>query len=250
MDTSTFDGVRIHVYLARCGIGSRRACEVYIAENRVTVNGLLVTVPGTKYSSGDVVCFDGREVRPVESDYYIMLHKPPGYLCANQDPHNRPLAIELLGPNLPSRLFHVGRLDMYSSGLLLFTNDGEFTRIITHPSSEIEKEYIVETREPINPGDLVQFKNGINVEGVWYRIRRFTVLEADVVSIVLTEGKNREIRTVFASFGQTIRKLHRLRIDDISLGMLKPGESRHLETWEIDTILKRGSRGEYNGRST
>jgi len=242
MDNNSLDGVRLHVFLAKCGVGSRRTCETYIAEKRVTVNGLPVTTPGTRFHRGDAVCFDGKAVHPVETRHYIMLHKPPGYLCSNSDPHSRPLAIDLLGDTISTRLFHVGRLDMYSSGLLLFTNDGEFTRIITHPSSEIEKEYIVQTRDAIKKDDLFRFRSGVEVEGERYRIKKFTLLEEEVASIVLTEGKNREIRTVFAFFGYTIRKLHRLRIGEIALGMLKPGNYRNLETWEIETILSRGKR--------
>ena len=129
---------RLQVYLAHAGVASRRAAENLIAQGRVTVNGKHIITPGEKVRPGDVVCFDGKEVKPENRMLYLVLNKPPMYICSSYDPQGRPLALELL-PKCSERLYNVGRLDYRSSGLIIFTNDGNFAALTGHPRAEIEK---------------------------------------------------------------------------------------------------------------
>jgi 23S rRNA pseudouridine2605 synthase len=220
--------VRLQVYLARSGIGSRRKCERYIAEGRVKVNGRTVTEQGSKVDQSDRVVFDGRPVRPVASCRYYALNKPPGYLCTNDDPEGRPLALELLPQEQGIRLFHVGRLDMYSEGLIFFTNDGAFANAVMHPSKEVEKSYDVRTSAGIPEERLREFRRGVVVDGVRYVIETYERIGAREVRLTLKEGKNREIRKLFSHLGLGIERLLRVRIGPVELGSLPSGQYRSL----------------------
>jgi 23S rRNA pseudouridine2605 synthase len=221
------------VYLARCGLGSRRACEQLIRDARVTVDGQPVLAMGTKVGAGAQVTVDGRRVRPARSLVYIALHKPAGYLCANADPHGRPLAGDILKPAVRERLAHVGRLDFLSTGLIFYTNDGEFTRLVSHPGSRIEKEYLVESARKIDPDFLEQYRRGIRLEGTVHRCQRYLLRSERSALITLVEGKNRELRKVFASRNLRLKRVHRVRIGNVSLRGLAPGRFRNLTEKEV-----------------
>lgn len=232
--------LRLQVYLARCGVDSRRKCEQLIREGRVWVNGAAVTTLGVKVSEGDRVTLDGKELHLTERRIYLALHKPPHYLCANSDPLGRPLASDLFAGEIGTRLFHVGRLDFLSSGLIFYTNDGEFTRIVAHPSSGIEKEYRVRTGESIPDEVLRQYLDGVRVEGELYRLKRFRRESAREALLVLQEGKNREIRKVFNHFGLTVHRIHRERIGIVTIRGIPPGGYRSLTPEEVDWFLRGG----------
>ena len=226
-------GLRLQVYLARCGLGSRRGCELLIEKGRVAINGTTVTRAGEKVLPGDVVTIDGRKLAATQKKIYIALHKPPGYLCANSDPEHRPLAHDLFRSAISERLFHVGRLDFLSSGLILFTNDGEFTRIVSHPSARIEKEYLVETGREINEDFLRRYSHGIQVGDVIYRCKAYTLRGPHSAVITLTEGKNRELRNVFISRNIRLKRVHRLRIGPLTLRGIPAGHFRRLTEREV-----------------
>ena len=234
-------GVRLQVYLARCGVGSRRHCDELIAEGRVSVNGATISRMGTKVQARDGVTVDGRPVKPSTGKIYIALHKPRGYLCANSDPDKRPLASQLFSSVIPTRLFHVGRLDFLSSGLILYTNDGEFSKIVTHPSSGIEKEYLVEAARPIEQQMLTQYEKGIQVGEERYRCKSCTLKGSRAALITLTAGKNREIRTVFTSRNIRLKRVHRVRIGPVHLKGIAPGHFRKLTEREVRWFLAHGS---------
>ena len=236
--------IRLQLYLARSGIGSRRKCEEMIAEGRVTVNGKAVLTPGTKVSAQDTVTFDNRIVKPAKELIYIALHKPSGYICSNQDQQGRPLAIDLINTAVKQRLFNVGRLDYMTSGLIFFTNDGEFAKKMTHPSSHIEKEYVVTSKKEIPLELMEQFKKGMIVQGVKYRLKRYTFKGKRTVSIVLEEGKNNELRKVFLSRNVTIKSIHRVRIGNVTLSGLNPGRFRKLSQKEINSLLEKSRKKE------
>jgi len=225
--------VRLQVFLSHAGVASRRAAEKIIACGRVSVNGKVITEQGAKVSAADVVCLDGKAVAGEEKLHYIALNKPPLFLCTSKDSENRPLAIDLLPPEIRERLYSVGRLDYHSSGLIFFTNDGDFAAKITHPSSEIEKEYLAETSNPIPLNVAERFLEGISVEGVWYQAFEAEKLGAKKLRIVLIEGKNREIRRVFSHFHLHIERLRRLRIGPVLLGDLPEGKTRPLTESEL-----------------
>ena len=233
--------VRLQLYLARCGVGSRRKCEDYIAEGRVKVNGKAVLTAGQKVGPEDEILFDNRVVKPAKSNIYIALHKPSGYICSNQSQDGRPLAIDLISTAVKQRLFNVGRLDYMTSGLIFFTNDGNFSKVMTHPSSHVEKEYIVTSKKEI-PNELMeQFKRGMIVQGVKYKLKNYSFKGKRTVSIILEEGKNNELRKVFLSRNITIKSIHRVRIGNISLAGLNPGRFRKLTPREVSILLEKSS---------
>lgn len=235
--------IRLQLYLSRCGIGSRRSCEKYIEDAKVEVNGELVLKPGMKVSDRDVVLFNGRVVKPTKNNYYLVLHKPSGFICSNKDANGRPLAKDLLPHKIKDLLHNVGRLDYMTSGLIFFTNDGEFSRLMAHPSSEMEKEYIVTTKKEIPKELMDKFVRGIYVQGELFKMKRYTMTSSRKVHIVLKEGKNRELRKVFLSKNITVKKIHRIRIGNITIKGLNPGHFRTLKEAEIESLKKMANKG-------
>ncbi|MBN1696094.1 MAG: rRNA pseudouridine synthase [Spirochaetales bacterium] len=233
------DNVRLHVYMSRCGIGSRRTCERYIDEKRVRVNGAVVTTQGMKVSDRDTILFDGKPIVPVSKKVYIALNKPEGYLCTGKDPENRLCAHVLFENALPETLFHAGRLDMNSSGIIFYTNDGAFAHIVSHPSFGIQKEYVVITSTRIEEEQLLEYKRGLEVSGVHYRCEHYTLINNYKVLLTLVQGKNREIRRVFSHYGIRIKRIHRVRIGCVNLGKLSSGEFRYLKKKEIEWFFER-----------
>jgi 23S rRNA pseudouridine2605 synthase len=232
------DQIRLQVYLARCGIGSRRHCEVLIREGRVTVNGLIAEL-GTKVTSSDRVALDNRQLHPETEKVYLAINKPVGYLCSNSDSRGRPLLLDLL-QDIPQRIFHVGRLDFRSSGLIFYTNDGDFAKTVSHPSSKIEKEYQVETKNPFPEELLSKYKRGLIIDGQSYRLRRYQYKTPRKVILTLIEGKNREIRRVFEHFGFFPSKIHRIRIGCVHVRGIPAGGYRPLSRQEVAWFVKAG----------
>lgn len=230
---NSVDDIRLHVYLSRCGIASRRACEKIILSGRVCVNGKPVTTLGSKVTKQDEVTLDGKLVSLVKKKVYIALHKPAGFLCANSDRFGRPLAKELFQAAIPQRLFHVGRLDFLSSGLIFFTNDGNFSGVITHPRYGVEKEYLVSVGKVMTDELLDQYVAGIKIEGVRYQAKCYQRILPKKFRLTLTQGKNREIRKVLGAADVAIKTLQRIRIGNVLLGGLKSGKYRHLTADEV-----------------
>jgi len=236
-NTASDDKMRLQVYLAHSGVASRRASEQIILDGRVSVNGVTVTELGTKVSKNDLVTVDGKKVFLEEKKRYVLLNKPAGFVCSSSDEKGRQVAAELLKDKYSERLYNVGRLDMYSKGLIIFTNDGDFAAKLSHPSSQLEKEYIVETSQNIPEDFPERFEKGIRVEGVFYKCLKCTILKARKLSVVLIEGKNREIRNVLDSQNIGTHSLVRVRIGNINLNDLKPGEHRDLTPKEVEELL-------------
>lgn len=232
--------VRINRYLASAGYGSRRKCEDLVREARVSVNGETITDLSTRVSDSDRVSVDGREIHAARKKVYILLNKPRNVITSASDDRGRPVAIDLVRPLYSGHLFSIGRLDFQSTGLLLFTNDGELAQRLSHPSREIEREYIVETRDTVDEDLLRQFKRGIKVEGEQYSLHRYVIHTERRISLILSEGKNREIRRVFDHFGIKINRLHRTRYGPIGLGKIPPGGNRFLSEGEIEQLKKAG----------
>ncbi|MCX7787061.1 MAG: rRNA pseudouridine synthase [Spirochaetes bacterium] len=233
--------LRLQVYLSRSGLASRRKCEEYIRRGLIRVNGQVIREMGVKVGPEDIVQYRNRRIYPVKRFLYIALHKPPKYLSTTYDPDGRPIALNLITPFLKSRLYPVGRLDYLSSGLLFFTNDGEFARLVSHPSSGIEKEYVVETKKDIPLEFLEEYKKGIYVEGEIYKLHSYVVKGPRMVHIVLVEGKNREIRKVFGSRGLYPKRVHRIRIGSVLLKGLEAGKFRFLTEREVASFKRQHS---------
>lgn len=224
--------IRLQLWLARAGVASRRQAERLIAEGRVSVNGAVVTEPGSKALLTDDVRLDGKALALETRLVYVLLNKPAGYISAMSDTEERRLAADLLDPAISERVYNVGRLDQWSRGLLLFTNDGELARRLGHPSCGVEKEYEVLADAPLPPGFFVEFTRGVLVEGVLYKAHRVDRVDARRARIILVEGKNREIRRVLAHYGRKALSLRRVRVGPLLLDDLPEGASRELSEKE------------------
>lgn len=232
------DKIRLQVYLSHAGVASRRECEKIILSGRVTVNGSTITTLGTKVDTKDIVALDGEVLKEEKTFRYLLLNKPKGYLCASSDERGRPCALSLLQGDFRERLYNVGRLDLDSEGLLIFTNDGIFAKKVSHPSSNIEKEYIVDTYK-ILPRTLCEdFMKGVRTEEGFYKCLSAKELDKRRISIILIEGRNREIRNVFKHYKVAIKRLLRVRIGDINIGELEPGAYRFLTKKEVTHLLE------------
>ena len=232
---------RLQKVLAHAGVASRRASEELIRQGRVSVNGKIVTELGTKVDpQRDLITVDGHPLpQPVEKLVYILLNKPPGVLSAASDDRGRQTVLDLV--DIPERVYPVGRLDQYSEGLILLTNDGNLTERLTHPRYEVEKEYhVLVTGNPTTP-TLIRWRQGeIEVEGKPVAKAMVEKLKNEGdntwLRIILTEGRKREIREVARVLGHPVRKLSRVRLGPIKLGQLKPGKWRHLSATEVQRL--------------
>lgn len=230
--------VRLQVYLAKSGCGSRRSSEELIKSGRVMVNNKTITEMGYKVEKDDVVQVDGDTIDIIDRTYYFALNKPKGYVCTNYDPNEDKYARDLIHIRDNNLLFNVGRLDKESTGIILFTNDGEFAQKVTHPSFEIEKEYLVKLDKNVQREDLHQALKGIYIDQkLPYKIKSFEVETKTWVRVILTEGKNREIRKIFTFLGYEVKQLIRVRIGCILLDDLTPGKYRQLTVKEINGLL-------------
>ena len=232
--------VRLQKFLAQAGIASRRASEAVIREGRVEVNGQTVTRQGIQINPvADVVSVDGQMIQPLRHRY-VAVHKPRGVLCTRKDEKQR----TILGDLLPSDwdLKPVGRLDRDSEGLIFATNDGDFALRITHPRYEVTKVYQVEAEGRVPHRTLRLLTQGVKHGGQMLRALKATLLDANrsrsVVELELTEGKNREIRRMFATQEIKIIRLIRMQIGSVKLGELPTGKWRTLTKTEIETLQR------------
>ena len=235
--------VRLQAYLARAGIASRRASEQLIQQGRVRVNGSTVTVLGTKVVPGaDRVEVDGEPVR-LDPSTWVALHKPRGYVTSRADPFHRATVYELL-PERFRGLFHVGRLDRDSEGLILFTNDGPGANRLLHPRYGVTKEYLADVVGRPERDAVNRLTEGVELEdGVARaeRVERLHQVDTDVfrMRIVLREGRNREVRRLFEAVGHPVRRLVRRRFGPIELGELPAGRWRVVAREELGQVLAR-----------
>lgn len=229
--------VRLQKYLANQGIASRRKCEEYISQGIVKVNGEVVTELGTKIDPDvDRVEVDENTVEQEKESYvYIMLNKPRGYITSlKQSDSNSPLVVDLVKGH--GRIYPVGRLDKDSSGLLILTNDGELTYRLMHPSFEKEKEYHVTARDPIPESVIERFRKGVKIDGRVTAKAKVKRISGRKISLVLTEGRNRQIRKMFTRVGNEVEFLHRVRVKNLELGDLKVGSYRLLTEEEVKSL--------------
>lgn len=235
------EAVRLQKFLARAGVASRRGSEELIVEGRVTVDGATVTELGAKVDpESATVAVDGRVVerRPAR---WVALHKPPGYLCTRDDPRGRPTVYDLLPEGPLQDLFHVGRLDFMSEGLLLLTNEGDVAHRLLHPSGGTEKRYEVRLAPPVPGGLARRLLDGVELEDGPASADAASVLpapgdEGAVALVTLHEGRNREIRRMMDALGGEIRSLRRLSFGPVELGDLPAGEWRELDDDEIEAL--------------
>ncbi len=218
--------MRLSHYIAKCGISSRRGAEPLINSGRVMVNNVPVFVPRNINPADDSISVDGRIIVPASHRYYA-LHKPVKYMCTLSHRETRKRAIDLIHES-DEGLFTVGRLDYYTSGLLLITNDGDFAQKISHPKYVIEREYVVTSTHAVSAQSL---QRAHRLDG--YTVKSIKPLSANSIQVIICEGKNREVRKIMAACGVEISGLQRVRIGTISLGSLRVGEYRMLTEKEI-----------------
>jgi 23S rRNA pseudouridine2605 synthase len=229
--------MRLQKFLARAGVASRRASEELIRAGRVRVDGEVVVVQGVQVDpSRSVVEVDGRRVE-LASARWIMLHKPPGYLCTRDDPAGRPTIYDLVDPAL-GHLFHVGRLDYMSEGLLLLTNDGDVAAALLHPRNRVSRRYQVTVARPVPEGVDDRLLEGVELDDGIARIESFRRLSGGrrdqvVLQLTLREGRNREVRRLMEAVGLTVHSLKRVAFGPLELKGLPRGSWRALEEHEV-----------------
>lgn len=230
---------RLQKIIAAAGITSRRAAEEMILAGQVAVNGVVTTELGTKADLAiDQVTVDGIPVKAAEKLYYVLLHKPAGYVTSLKDPQGRQLVSELV-KDVGARLFPVGRLDYNSEGLLLMTNDGEWANRLMHPRHQVDKEYHVRVRGKADPQQIRQLGEGVELEDGPAKAT-VRLLKADQnndwLSITIREGRNRQVRRMCAAVGLSVVRLRRMRYGNLTLGGLQPGEHRLLTREEAQGL--------------
>jgi len=233
--------VRLQKYLADCGITSRRKAEELILQGKVKVNGKIITELGTKITlNQDKVEFENKEIKPQNDYVYILLNKPIGYVTTVKDQFNRDSVLDLVKIN--KRLVPVGRLDMYTSGALILTNDGDFVYQVTHPKHEIDKTYTVTIKGIVQKEEVEQLRKGVKIEDYITKPAKVKILKTDEekgqsrLEITIHEGKNRQVRKMCESIGHKVFALHRSKIAGIGVKDLPLGKWRYLTKAEVEAI--------------
>ncbi|MGN1223062.1 MAG: pseudouridine synthase [Christensenellales bacterium] len=231
--------MRINKYIASHGYCSRRKADELVSKGLVKVNGEVVFSLGLDIKIGDKVEVEGNMLDGKQENFvYYLMNKPKGVICSNSDENGRKTVLDLVKTN--ERIYCVGRLDYNSEGLLLLTNDGELSYKLTHPKMQIPKTYIVKIKGDILESELAVLRNGVKIKDVKYNKCKVKVLAKDKNStkleIVITEGKNREIRNMLEYIGKEITLLKRTKLADLSLGSLNRGEYRPLRDFEVEYL--------------
>ncbi|CAA9391388.1 pseudouridine synthase [uncultured Nocardioides sp.] len=237
--------VRLQKLLAQAGVASRRKCEELMLDGLVEVDGEVVTRLGTKVDPRTaVIRVDGRRLPPMSAHVYLVLNKPRGVVSTMSDPEGRPTLADLVADR-PERLFHVGRLDTDTSGLILLTNDGDFAHRMAHPSHEVDKTYVAEVEGEVSRATLQLLRDGVTLDDGPVQVSVAKLVEAgrgaargrSIVELVIHEGRNRIVRRLLEQVGHPVRRLTRTRFGPVDLTGLRPGELRHLATDELGALL-------------
>lgn len=236
--------IRVQKFLAECGIASRRKCEEYITEGRVKVNGVTVELGAKVNPEKDKVEFDDKEVRATKKEYtYILLNKPIGVVTTAEDQFERETVLDLV--KVKTRVVPVGRLDMYTSGALILTDDGDFIYKVTHPKHEIDKTYTVTLIGTVTDEDIEKLRAGVEIEGGYLtKPAKARIMKIDEqknisrVEITIHEGKNRQVRKMCEAIGKKVIALHRAKIGNLGVKDLKLGTWRYMTKKEVEQILR------------
>ncbi len=228
---------RLNKYMADSGVGSRRECDRLIAEGVVKINGKVASL-GATVEDGDRVTVNGARVENKQKRYYIMLHKPKGYVTTVKDDLGRKTVMDLV--NVNARLYPVGRLDYDTEGLLLLTNDGELANRLTHPRNEINKIYIARISGILTESERVALEKGVLLDGVKTAPARVRILKQDQhhtrCEVTIHEGKNRQVKRMFETVGKEVEFLKRVAVGELRLGGLARGSYRFLTDSEAEYL--------------
>ncbi len=234
--------IRLNKFLADAGIASRRKADELIESGAVQINGKRVFELGQKVDpTRDRVIVNGKSVKPVEDKVYVIFHKPKNVVTSMNDPLGRPSVADFFH-KFPVRIFPVGRLDWDTEGLLLLTNDGEFAQMVSHPTGEVTKTYLAKLDGQITPAKMEKLKRGVSIIGGKVAAKSIEKVQKggkdkDWVRIVITEGKNRQVRRMFEKVGHDVLKLQRVAIGRLPLGNLKRGEFRILTPRTLEKVF-------------
>jgi len=234
--------IRLQKLLAQSGVASRRRCEELMLAGEVEVDGEVVTRLGTKVDPRTaVIKVSGKRLPPISDHVYLVLNKPRGIVSTMSDPQGRPTLTDLVADR-PERLFHVGRLDTDTSGLLLLTNDGDFAHRMAHPSFEVEKTYVAEVAGRLDKGTVADLLAGVTLDDGPVQVRRARIIataaDKSIVELVIHEGRNRIVRRLLDQVGHPVRQLSRTRFGPIELGTLRSGTLRELSDDELGQLLE------------
>lgn len=234
------EGIRLQKVLAQAGIASRRASEELIAEGRVEVNGQLAHLGMRVDPQRDTIRVDGARIPTARRHIYLVLNKPRGVVSTMEDPEGRHTLAEFVPPRT-SRLFHVGRLDTLTEGLIVLTNDGEFANRLAHPRYEVKKTYLAEVAGLVEAKTVKRLERGIRLDDGLVRPDRVKLVaqtdSRSMLRVTLHEGRNRVVRRMFEAVGHPVDKLSRIAIGPIRLGRLAPGEVREISSEELGKLL-------------
>jgi 23S rRNA pseudouridine2605 synthase len=237
--------IRLQKLLAQSGVASRRKCEELMLDGLVEVDGEIVTRLGTKVDPRTaVIRVDGKRLPPISPNVYLVLNKPRGVVSTMSDPEGRPTLTDYVADR-PERLFHVGRLDTDTSGLILLTNDGEFAHRMAHPSYEVDKTYVAEVDGEVTKETLQRLRAGVTLEDGPVTVSQARLVSAgqgnargrSIVELVIHEGRNRIVRRLLDEVGHPVRRLTRTAIGPVQLSGLKKGALRELSTDELGGLL-------------
>jgi 23S rRNA pseudouridine2605 synthase len=240
--------VRLHKLLARSGVASRRRCEQLMLAGEVTVDGEVVTRLGTKVDPGSaVIRVSGKRLPPMSPNVYLVLNKPVGVTSTMSDPHAERTLSDLVADR-PERLFHVGRLDTDTSGLLLLTNDGEFAQRMAHPSYEVDKTYVAAVEGVVYPNVVKRLLAGVTLDDGPVTVSSVKLVGGQgsarvgsILELVIHEGRNRIVRRLLDEVGHPVRRLSRTAIGPVMLGELRVGQMRELSNDELGALLDAAS---------
>ena len=234
---------RLQKVIAHSGVASRREAEELIRQGVVSVNGKVITEMGYLVSSSDTITVNGEVIGKVDTYYYLALNKPSGYICSTADEKRRKTIMELLPAKYQNiRLYPVGRLDYDTKGVILITNDGAFMNEMVGPQSGVEKEYLARIEGLVTNEDLYIFYQGITIDGVKYLPARFKIESVDqkhsssLVRLLITEGRNHQVKKMFEAIGHPVKKLTRVRFGCITIDGLNVGDVRPLTIHEIKLL--------------
>lgn len=236
--------IRLQKYLAECGVASRRKCEEFIEEGRVKVNGKTVELGHKVNPETDKVEFDGKIIKQEKKEFtYILLNKPIGVVTTAEDQFDRETVLDLV--KVKTRVVPVGRLDMYTSGALILTDDGDFIYKVTHPKHEINKTYTVTLVGQVSNEDIEKLRQGVEIDGGYItKPAKARIMKIDEqknisrVEITIHEGKNRQVRKMCEAIGKKVIALHRAKIGNLGVKDLKLGTWRYMTKKEVEQILK------------
>lgn len=230
--------VRLNKYLADCGVGSRRECDRLISDGVVKINGK-VAVLGSTVNENDHVTVNDKRVGEKQKNYYIMLHKPKGYVTTVKDDLGRKTVMDLVS-NIKARLYPVGRLDYDTEGLLILTNDGDLANRLTHPRHEVNKTYVCRISGVLSEKERIQLEKGVLIDGVKTAPARVKIVKQDQhntrCEITIHEGRNRQVKKMFEAVGKEVEFLKRVAIGELRLGGLNRGEYRFLNDYEVEYL--------------